>query len=259
MKPSLLTVCLLVGILVFFGCKKNDPCEAARQTSADFKIIQPFRGYPAVVTDSVTDGTTVIFRAIDTTAESYLWTIGGTTQTWTSRSFSLFFPQQYRNYALPVQLIIRRKPDASCYPMDTGVDTVRRMLYFRLDSVATFYGEWTGFDDRDPQKIYAIRIGYKWANFSQQPYDLIQEVLIDNNLNYGCTARIDIFSGGGSWTPNCLFGGEGSNCPAGVKEGRAFRAYVNGDNILIDYTIYDISTGKEIEKGKIRFRGTRKS
>ncbi|HHB77964.1 MAG TPA: hypothetical protein ENK85_01870, partial [Saprospiraceae bacterium] len=135
---------LLIGWLGFsmmgcHGCKDPDPCEEATEVTADFTIME--NGYPNNLsggldtlfkpfdTDTVRR-TRIIFSALEEDAE-YTWIIGA--ETLHTRVVQRSgFP---KGETIPITLIVKKTPNAMCFPNDDGIDTLVRYMHVLPDSI----------------------------------------------------------------------------------------------------------------------------
>ncbi|MBK9247679.1 MAG: hypothetical protein IPM69_06085 [Ignavibacteria bacterium] len=135
MKKNYVLTLLLVGAVILVGCPEEvvkplpiDPCVGKAPITAAFTIADlsgsdhPF--WVKYDCDTVLNSS-VLFEAKVRNADSYEWTIGS--QTITTRDVIRGnFP---RGEQIPIRLIVRKKPDTTCFPSDDGIDTVVRLLY----------------------------------------------------------------------------------------------------------------------------------
>ncbi|WP_020536832.1 hypothetical protein [Lewinella cohaerens] len=99
----------------------------------------------------------VRFEALDTTADSYTWTVGNDTRTWEGRTFSLDFScDQAANETIAITLTTERLKDSTC--VDAGILTATSTREITFVKPGTnpirgvYYGAFEEFPD-DPMEI----------------------------------------------------------------------------------------------------------
>ncbi len=172
--PSLI---LAVALLWMSGCGSDetvDPCKKLTETSAEFTIQEHenngrFFDYSS---DTVVIRL-LFFKAVDSLADSYEWHIGA--GVYTTRSFTLNFYNATDNN-IPIQLIIHKKPNLTCFPNDNGVDTVTHILHFIEPLETVVSGIYEGADTDAPQDKYTIEVQVRPSTEPQVDLELyVQE------------------------------------------------------------------------------------
>lgn len=110
------------------NCPDYDPCLGIVAANSDFQLyVSPYFGAPIsdtilkIVleeTDTISSGGDIFFQALEE-ADSYLWTMSGTSQTWDQRSFRLNFPASVNNSTIEVTLTTRVAPSTCISASDT--------------------------------------------------------------------------------------------------------------------------------------------
>ena len=152
------SLCLTLLGLTLFSCKRDDkpvdPCRDAKLFEADFTIKEHV-GDSLVETDVVLAYNLVTIEAKED-YDSYEWSIGGDTRTYTSKSVTL----RYLDDAvgpIDVSLVAKKKP-SECLPTDPGIDVVRKRFTVLPWGQAPIIGRYRGYfgsDNarRDPQVV----------------------------------------------------------------------------------------------------------
>ncbi len=142
-----ITVLLLVSFAAVM-CKKkvqpalseiNKDCGCAKEVSAKFLQEElgslpgaSFEATNRTNTDTTFGNKNIRFYAEESNAE-YTWLIG--TEVIHTRSFYRYFGNNLAGQTLPITLIVKKKPNNICLPIDNGMDTVIRYLTIVHDSV----------------------------------------------------------------------------------------------------------------------------
>ncbi len=257
MKIKLFTLALL-GCLGLAACDKDpDPCAALKPVSADFDF---YDGNTKI--DTFMLPAKVTFKAKDSTALSYAWSFPNGENTSNKREFSLTFHNEVGH--VPVQLILRNKPQTACFPKDDGIDTVQKSIYLfhwseanRLPNIGTFIGT----HEDTPNKKFEIHIK-TFSRPDPEPrgwYGVGTRIF---NLPEGCGNGDTTIV---SWAPSIAYdtyktfkvdgyGSVGNGCPQTWGNG-----VINGDKLIIDYSIgiWNVNT-KKLDITKRKFIGYRK-
>ncbi len=242
-----LSAAVCVSLLFLGGCSKNEspnPCLKLAPTSAAFTM-QEF--FPAASTWKYYDTDTsanldVLFTANDSLADSYEWHIGA--GLYTERSKWLSFPSHLIGTSIPITLILKKKPNAVCFPQDDGIDTLTRKLYFIDHCNSLVQGDFLGSNITSKSDTFTVSIKLCQAT-SLQDNDLIYV----SNLYRGCAAYNNVNAIGyrqiipGTYDSNCQ-GADG-----------LFKIASGKDSISIDYFIYDANFQNRTE---YHFKGKRK-
>lgn len=120
MKKQLLYI---VIVLLIASCRKDiapeNPCDGQQEVRAVF-VIEELVNERWFEGDSIACCNTVRFRALQK-ADEYIWILGQDTFR-TQEVYLSRFPFGW----LDAILIVKRKPNTSCFPYDNGMDTARR-------------------------------------------------------------------------------------------------------------------------------------
>lgn len=257
---------MLLGAIAFSGCPDDvakptpvDPCKGKTPTTASFSIADlsgsdhPF--WVKYDCDTVLNSS-VLFEAKERNADSYEWTIGS--QTITTRDVIRGnFP---RGEQIPIRLIVRKKPDTTCFPSDDGIDTVVRFVYtvpivtdsgtliHRFDSPRG--GRFKGVHDDSPNDTLIITID---PYYYTQP--TITKYAILDFPKKGCTCW-DIRGHTNSYKEDEFAYSGNNDCmrPSGIS-------YIHGknnDSLLIHYRVNIVdSSGNIPVRPERKFRGVR--
>jgi hypothetical protein len=165
-----------------------DPCAGKHPASASFKVYEniytnSFHGLKWIYYDTDTIWTnSASFIADDSTADDYEWHIGS--EIIKTRSFSREkFP---RKKNIPVTLIVRKKPNISCFPYDDGVDTLTRNIYIMgLDDSTgcrekdIFTGDYYGYNTDSPSNYFTIILTACYPDTAYKDYP-VKTIRIQN-------------------------------------------------------------------------------
>lgn len=166
MKKQLTFLVLLALLWAFLfsleGCGDDpNPCKGLSETSADFTIMEDFSylpeyesNWPYYACDTVATKF-VRFTAKDSIADSYLWSIGA--GRYTTRTVTLNFSNSFETI-VPVTLVVKKKPNVSCFPKDDGIDTVKRRVYFIDPCKTQINGKFFGANEDEPNKKFTIEV-----------------------------------------------------------------------------------------------------
>jgi hypothetical protein len=166
-------------------CENYDPCYGKKAVSAAFSIFEPKEtdvpdSIPYIDTDTVANfGRGVAFKALEEGAE-YEWHLGS--EVIKTRSFYRSgFPD---NEKIPITLIVRKKPNNSCFPSDDGVDSLTRSFvqvdFFKASKV---FGTFKGYFDNNKNDTATVKIYHALKNSGNRTYD---QIFITNIIS-GCT------------------------------------------------------------------------
>ncbi len=173
-------------------CEDYDPCYGEKETSAAFGMYE-------TIFCSFTD---TMLRATDTTMggyvqfiaqdflEEYQWKVGQDARIFTTKSFRLNFTGFTGD--VEIQLIGKKSPTQSCFPLDDGIDTVKRMLHLKsyTEDVHPFWNKkYRGYTTDEPDSIYTIEfteipIGGLGLNHFPRGCDRPDNWMIGINSNY---------------------------------------------------------------------------
>ncbi len=185
----LISCSIVIALLWLSSCrdKEVDPCKNLQPTSAAFRMEEFFLPetprWKKYDTDTVAN-LSINFTAVDSLADSYEWHIGA--GVYATRSKSLSFPLSITGSSVSVMLIVKKKPNTTCFPKDDGVDTVTRKLYFADQCKGLVQGDFFGY--RDDNKADTATITIKLC---QPYYDLRHYNVYINNLYPGCSTFYD--------------------------------------------------------------------
>lgn len=89
-------------------------------------------------------------------ADEYEWKVGADTTIYRTRSFQLQFPQAVGK--VEIRLIVKKKPDSTCFPGDDGVDTVVHRIFVGTNAHSPLNGIYEGYNVSDPQQKFQVVI-----------------------------------------------------------------------------------------------------
>ncbi len=139
MKKLILIIPLLL-LMYVIACKKQqpqmttevtNPCDCATEVSAAF-IMEELAGVPGSgkekyksETDTIYGSSPVLFTALEKDAE-YTWYIGA--EVITEKTFWRFFDNTLAGQTLPMTLVVKKKPNTTCFPNDDGYDSITKTI-----------------------------------------------------------------------------------------------------------------------------------
>jgi hypothetical protein len=151
MKAKFLPV-IAALILGFITC--TEPCPE-KINHADFTM-----SAGGVVADTFFSNTTIEFKANQTNALSYAWSFPNGQNTSDKATFSLGIRNNFGN-TIPIQLIVKYKPDKKCFPNDDGIDTLQKSFYIvEYDKEAAWVGIFRGHNEDKPNHTFEIIIKF---------------------------------------------------------------------------------------------------
>jgi hypothetical protein len=244
MKKIIYLVVLFLTLLSFHSCKDDcqnprdpdcenyNPCTDAKQTSAAFtikearytEIIEPRLADFLMDTDSCY-ARSIYFEALQLDADSYIWQIGSEIQPRYGKQVNVVFPDNLRGTTFTIQLIVKRKPNTSCFPNDDGIDTLTRKFYYvKFNEPLSWEGTYVGSDDDKPDSMYTIVLGHSYDVAEQE------DILKVFGIPRGCKDTInEYFSSRLITYRNSRFDRGGLDCDSKTVRG-IFR---NGNTYLI--------------------------
>ncbi|MDD2982007.1 MAG: hypothetical protein PHQ74_01340 [Crocinitomicaceae bacterium] len=120
------------------GCKKEQPqmselnkgCDCAKEVSAEF-LMEEMAEFPGASsnkftsTDTIFKNKNVQFRAMEEDAE-YTWYIGQ--EVLTTQEVIRYFNASLAGQNIPISLVVKKKPNNICLPLDDGYDSITKTL-----------------------------------------------------------------------------------------------------------------------------------
>jgi len=213
---------LISLMLLFSYCKPKappDPCKGMHATTANFTIEEVPWGDPGWIpysTDTICTSE-ISFTANEVNA-SYEWHIGA--GVYTTKSFSLNFANATDGSTIPIELIVHKQPNLSCFPADKGIDTVTTNMYFDRRLIPIVDGTYFGYNTNNPSDTFTIGIKIGHDSVITQPGVYINNLIRGHN----------IFCGTEVGYKEILF--------EGIVSGDAILTSSN-NNISISYKIFD--------------------
>ncbi len=127
---TLINLIILSGIFVLiFSCSdepvKPDPCSGKHPVTAEFKMYEQLKYDTLYTTDTSLQYNFVHFKAVGD-YDKYEWQIGLDDSVFTHKEVKLRFNEAYG--PINIRLIVKGKPDTTCFPDDDGIDTVNKTL-----------------------------------------------------------------------------------------------------------------------------------
>jgi hypothetical protein len=206
----ILLLSLFCGLLLWSGCKKDDdntcwdesnpecanydPCWDKRTpVSAEFEVFTRMRDTLFLDFDTLVYPGSYLFRASDTSAEYYYWTIGNDARVFTSRDVNLSFDCDsglgFSDFY--VTLITERMKDTTCTSEEFLRDTVVKSYTFVKQEHAAIWGKYRGSSSDNPGVVYDIEIDFECGTHPCMClFDTgLPPILIYNLTNHGCWQR----------------------------------------------------------------------
>lgn len=155
---------LLIGLfLAVLGCKKHkqpdlsavkNPCDCAKEVSADFDIEENVSPPDNiwVLTDTTFNGINIRFSAKEQDAE-YKWYIGA--EQFTTQQASRYFGSQWAGSNIPITLVVKKKPNNTCFPNDDGYDSITKV--FHISQHPIYYGDNEEIDFGPIEGTYRVK------------------------------------------------------------------------------------------------------
>lgn len=213
-------------------CDNYNPCVGVAATNAAFtikeaiyaEIINPELSNWLIDTDSCFKGS-IFFEAIQQDADSFIWQIGNEIEPRYGKQINVQFPDNLRGSSFNVRLIVKQKPNNSCFPNDDGIDTVTRRFYLiRFNEPLSWEGTYYGSDDDKPDSMYTIVLGHTYNKAEEE--DLLKVYGIPRGCKDTINERI---SSSSSTYRNVWFKRGGVDCDAKVIRG----IHKNGNTYVI--------------------------
>ncbi|MBP5982425.1 MAG: hypothetical protein KA734_01795 [Fluviicola sp.] len=157
------TASLIVFILIVLACKKHkqpdlsaikNPCDCAKEVSADFDIEENVSPPDNiwVLTDTTFNGINIRFSAKEQDAE-YKWYIGA--EQFTTQQASRYFGSQWAGSNIPITLVVKKKPNNTCFPNDDGYDSITKV--FHISQHPIYYGDNEEIDFGPIEGTYRVK------------------------------------------------------------------------------------------------------
>ncbi|MDD2982012.1 MAG: hypothetical protein PHQ74_01365 [Crocinitomicaceae bacterium] len=172
------------------GCKKEQPqmselnkdCDCAEEVSADFTISE-IAAYNIPNNELITETDTIFAErnvrfSAKTDQAQYTWLIGN--ETLSSQTVGRYFPSQFSGQDIPVTLIVKKKPNSICFPLDDGIDTLVKWFH-----VANHNGSLQTMDTTLMEGTYRMK-----DSNSSDSVDITIDYFYNNSQSTGNGVRI---------------------------------------------------------------------
>ncbi|MDD2982010.1 MAG: hypothetical protein PHQ74_01355 [Crocinitomicaceae bacterium] len=129
---------MTIALLILASCKKEQPqmsilnkgCDCAKEVNADFLMEEMARppgssSNKFTPTDTIFKNKNVQFRALEEDAE-YTWYIGQ--EVLTTKEVIRYFNESLIGQSISISLVVKKKPNKICLPMDDGYDSITKTL-----------------------------------------------------------------------------------------------------------------------------------
>jgi hypothetical protein len=254
-------IVLTLMLLAFVACKKKQSDPEIPDPPASFKIEENVGG-KWVETPSVLVYNGVRFTASDL-YESYKWTIGYDTRTFTTRVTGLSFPDGGDNF-VNIRLIAKKKAQHIKDTKDDGVDTLTRTMSILKWEESRIIGRYKGHVTTRPDDEFIMSV--KYITYGSEPGFYIKGINKDcvgspEGSLYGGSTRYYANEG----LENCVPGATGLYFNAngwvggGCKNPMGLAYLTSQNDIQVDYQIteQDAQDWKNFIKTNETFVGTR--
>jgi len=185
------------------NCSNYDPCYGVMKTSAEFDILRKLStadttywfSVDTLYNRSFGSGSIYYFKASEE-SETYQWRIGTDPTVYTTKDFSLAF--ENITGLIDIELIVSRTPNTSCFPDDSGLDTIVKTIYakpfFDYQADAPLFGDFQGSCEHEPDSIFTMRIRHPdiqdfprgCINAFMPVYSSFDRFVFDDFGQYGC-------------------------------------------------------------------------
>ncbi|TAF76661.1 MAG: hypothetical protein EAZ53_03405 [Bacteroidetes bacterium] len=277
----ILIFCLLAASLFKCSCNedpKPNPCLGKTSLTAEFNIYEipfnPFINYGDgpeapknkwIYKDTdTTQKEHVKFVAKDTTADSYLWTIGA--GVYTTTSVILDFSEATKNGAIKVDVSLKvtKKSDTTCFPTQKGVAESSRKFTAKSSikfDESKIYGKYFGYRDGNPKDTATI-IVHRMYTYPDCPIDK-PPFWNCGSFSYRYFPISNIYNNCKSWffdpnyiyfTKNQILLQETGTCDFYPDN---FHLVLNYNNVTITCSIIKDFKNKPNERSTINFTGTK--
>ncbi|MBL7789226.1 MAG: hypothetical protein JNL75_05265 [Chitinophagales bacterium] len=217
MKRLINSIFLIAIFVLYLGCCKDEPCQGVQEVKASFKSDNyPLITHKYLKPSYVNYNYTLQFQTAGFVLDSWVqwdsleWRIGGE-KIYNKTSF-------YRTNIPPgkldVTLIVKKKPNKSCYPNDDGIDTLTQTYQIIEDFdkenriVGTYRGKFIDFPlmkDSFEFKVYLNRIDdfvidtFPFMSCREALWGIgnnLNEVFFVNEFGYNCNPKSQPFGVG---------------------------------------------------------------
>lgn len=184
---------LLLIIPVFFmltGCPdddpvKPDPCAGKYPVKAEIEIWESKQGFEYLFkSDTIIRAYNIGVFKCPKKFDYYQWKIGDQLKEYSNQQFSMWFyekePDTIQEGNIPITLIVKSKPDSTCFPFDDGIDSTTKNVFVINLFNAKIFGNYYGYDTSNPKVFYTVSIGKYYSIKNKWLYYYI------NNIHNGC-------------------------------------------------------------------------
>ena len=172
-------------MLLFGGCQKckkevkPDPCLGVKK--ANFKIYETVKD-SLFETDKAIIYNFVTFEAYGD-YDSYTWTIGDDTRTWTTKKVVLRFTVV--TDVINIKLVATRKPRPDCIANDDGVDTIVKPFQVVSYDKSLLLGKFQGYSKEGVRATNAPLVGNPLDTFTVRIYNYVDNpTFINRDYNF---------------------------------------------------------------------------
>ncbi|MDX2249989.1 MAG: hypothetical protein SF052_24615, partial [Bacteroidia bacterium] len=210
-------------------CPNYNPCWDQVPVSADFKIEELIQGRR--VTRTETD--TLIYYLLLTGPAGvlrYEWHIGNDPRVFTGREVFLNFSDADSNSIIPVVLVVEGVPNKTCFPEDSGKDTVRRDLFITTPCKSRMVGKFRGVLKSNPVDTFTVEITCEYDFTGVSDFDIwgIPKTCID-------TPYVKSMNVGGGYVALRVYASSPTAC--NYIEGVARLKNEDRDSLLFPFTL----------------------
>ncbi len=216
--PIYLGVLILIGLVACNkdcndpgnpDCPNYDPCCGLSPVNAGFTISEFLGIYSDSVaaygldtlkieTDSIIDPSYVIFEANYKGANEYKWQIGTEATPRFGKKIAVLFNSLINpvsNSTIDIKLTVEDTPNLTCFPNDSGIDSLIKPLTIVPKNQAAIFGEWEGSSTEFPDETYTITLD----TFTTNPQG---NLYFFQNFPDSCEngAKLGLMYSGAMWT-----------------------------------------------------------
>lgn len=157
-------------------CENYNPCIDEKAVNADFTILEycyfdetnPINAGWNQDSDSIYQGD-IWLEANYPNADSYTWHVERYPEPLNGKKIRVGYNEGWRGKNITIKLIVKAKPNKTCFPMDDGIDTVTRSFYYlQHNEQLKWEGTYFGSDDDKPDSNYTIVLDYSFNSSTQK-------------------------------------------------------------------------------------------
>ena len=157
-------------------CENYNSCIDEKEVNADFTILEycyfdetnPINAGWDQDSDSIYQDE-IWLEATYPKVESYTWYVDRYPEPLNGKKVKVGYNEEWRGKNINIKLIVKTKPNKTCFPLNDGIDTVTRSFYYlQHNDQLKWEGTYFGSDDDKPDSNYTIVLDYSFNNSTRK-------------------------------------------------------------------------------------------